>query len=415
MKLAGYKDTPHPGPLATVVGRGDSFESGFKIPLSLYIHFPWCVRKCPYCDFNSHALRGEIPEDEYVAALLRDLDLELCQFPERRPLVSIFMGGGTPSLFSGRAIARVLEGVSRRLSFAGDVEITLEANPGTAEAENFRGYRAAGVNRLSMGIQSLNDAHLKRLGRVHSSDEARRAYLLARGAGFGNINLDLMFALPQQTPAEAEADMRGLIALQPEHISYYQLTLEPNTEFARRPPPLPDQDSAWAMQESGQQMLAQGGYGQYEVSAYARSAALSPPTAAGYQSRHNRNYWEFGDYLGIGAGAHGKRTAGSEIRRVAKHKHPRTYLDGAGSAAGVQEIRAVSDAELPFEYAMNALRLREGFALADFERHTGRPVTLLDAGLAQARSQALVNEDNGRIRASETGWRFLNRLLQLFL
>jgi putative oxygen-independent coproporphyrinogen III oxidase len=238
-------------------------EADAPIPLSLYVHFPWCVKKCPYCDFNSHALRGSIPEDAYIDALLRDLDWELADAPETRPLMSIFMGGGTPSLFSGSAIARLLDGLRRRLEFAADIEITLEANPGTAEAGHFQAYRAGGVNRLSMGFQSLDDAQLRRLGRVHGAAEARRAYELARGAGFDNINLDLMFALPEQTLVAAEADIAALIALAPEHISYYQLTLEPNTEFALRPPPLPDGDLAWEMQAAGQARLAAAGYAQY--------------------------------------------------------------------------------------------------------------------------------------------------------
>lgn len=377
-----------------------------EIPLSLYLHFPWCVRKCPYCDFNSHSLRGEIPEADYIAALLRDLDWELAQRPESRPLHSIFMGGGTPSLFSGAAIADLLAAVQRRLDFAADIEITLEANPGTAEAGNFQAYRAAGVNRLSMGVQSLNDAQLKKLGRIHGSAEARAAYEQARAAGFDNINLDLMFALPEQAPAEALADIQALVQLRPEHISYYQLTLEPNTEFARRPPPLPDSDSAWAMQEAGQQALAVHGYGQYEVSAYAQ---------AGRQSRHNRNYWQFGDYLGIGAGAHGKRTLGGQILRRARHKHPAQYLAKAGQREAIQEERVVAMAELSFEYTMNTLRLREGFTAEQFERRTGQALALLEPGLQQARAAGLLDESDGRIRASERGWRYLNRLLEFFL
>lgn len=374
-------------------------------PLSLYLHFPWCVRKCPYCDFNSHALRGEIPEDDYVAALLRDLDWELSQFPESRALVSIFMGGGTPSLFSGAAIGRVLDGVRKRLKLAADIEITLEANPGTAEANNFRAYRAAGVNRLSLGVQSLNDGQLRKLGRIHGADEARRAYEAARAAGFDNINLDLMFALPQQTQAEAEADIAALLALAPEHISYYQLTLEPNTEFAARPPALPDNDLAWAMQEASFARLVAAGYEQYEVSAHARKGRVS---------KHNLNYWEFGDYLGIGAGAHGK-CSGADIRRRARHKHPQKFLAAVGSADAVQEDRMVEATELPFEYAMNALRLRQGFRCQQFEARTGLPPAALETGLAQARDQGLVEEGGDQIRASTLGWRHLNRLMGCFL
>ncbi len=379
------------------------------IPLSLYLHFPWCVRKCPYCDFNSHAARGDIEEDRYVDALIRDLDYEL-RFPipdSRFPaLSSIFAGGGTPSLFSGRAIGRVLEAVAARLPFAADIEITLEANPGTADARNFREYRAAGVNRLSIGVQSLDDTQLKRLGRIHGRDEAVAAYRTARAAGFDNINLDLMFALPQQTPAEALEDLRAACALAPEHLSYYQLTLEPNTEFAAHPPPLPDDEAAWTMQLGGQALLADHGYAQYEVSAYARP---------GRQCRHNRNYWGFGDYIGIGAGAHGKRSGAGGIVRRARHKHPRSYLSAAGTAAALQEERIVAAAELPFEFAMNALRLNEGFALRTFEQRTGLSAAALDAPLGQARRKGLIEEDAGQIRASEFGRAHLNALLREFL
>ena len=386
------------------------------IPLSLYVHFPWCVRKCPYCDFNSHAVRGELEEDAYIDALIRDLDYELqsppafsrVPSPESRvpALQSIFCGGGTPSLFSGRALGRLLVAVAARLRFAPDIEITLEANPGTADAGNFRGYRAAGVNRLSIGVQSLDPVQLKRLGRIHGPEEAVAAYRAARDAGFDNINLDLMYALPQQTPAEAEADLRRACALRPEHLSYYQLTLEPNTEFAAHPPPLPDDEAAWAMQLAGQALLAQQGYAQYEVSAYARG---------GRQCRHNRNYWEFGDYIGIGAGAHGKRSAGGAITRRARHKHPRTYLQGAGAAAALQEEKAVPAAELPFEYAMNALRLNEGFALPEFERRSGLAAAALAPALQRARRKGLIEEQGLQVRASAFGRAHLNALLREFL
>lgn len=376
------------------------------LPLSLYLHFPWCVRKCPYCDFNSHHLRGEIPEDAYVDALLRDLDWELATFPHaRRPLRSIFMGGGTPSLFSGAAISRVLAEVQQRLAFAPDIEITLEANPGTAEAKNFREYRLGGVNRLSMGVQSLNDVHLKRLGRIHNADEVRAAYFAAREAGFDNINLDLMFALPQQTLPEAEADIRELIALEPEHISYYQLTLEPNTEFAARPPPLPDDDAAWEIQETGQRLLAEAGYQQYEISAYAKGA----------QARHNLNYWEFGDYLGIGAGAHGKLSSSAEITRRARHKHPKTYLDTAGTAACVQEQRQLTAAELPFEFMLNGLRLSAGVAAPLFRQRTGLSLEAATQPLAEAIRLGLLTLTPLRIAPTELGLRHLNRLQGLFL
>jgi len=375
------------------------------IPLSLYLHFPWCVAKCPYCDFNSHGLRGAVPEDAYVAALIRDLDFELQQ-PESRPIQSIFMGGGTPSLFSGRAIAAVLEAFAKRLSFAPDIEITLEANPGTVDAGYFRDYRTAGVNRLSIGVQSLNDAMLKRLGRIHGHDDAVSAVRIARAAGFDNLNLDLMFALPEQSEAEAAADLREAIALGPEHLSYYQLTLEPNTEFAARPPTLPDDDSAWAMQLAGQALLAAQGYAQYEVSAYAQP---------GRQSRHNRNYWQFGDYLGIGAGAHGKRTFADRIERRARHKLPKTYQAAAGQASALQEQREVGAPELPFEFAMNALRLNEGFSPALFETRTGLALSEIGPRLAKLAARGLLERDDTVIRPTALGRAHLNTLIGEFL
>jgi oxygen-independent coproporphyrinogen-3 oxidase len=377
-----------------------------EVPLALYAHFPWCVKKCPYCDFNSHALKGEVPEAGYVDALLRDLDFELAPAAEPRPLTSIFFGGGTPSLFSAAAIGRLLEQAARRIAFAPDIEITLEANPGTADAANFRGYRAAGVNRLSIGVQSFDAGHLKALGRIHGPDEARRAFALARDAGFDNINLDLMYALPNQTPEQARADLEAAFALAPEHLSYYQLTLEPNTEFHARPPPLPDHDAAWALHEQGQTLLAALGYAQYEVSAYARE---------GRRCRHNLNYWQFGDYLGIGAGAHGKRTRGGDIVRRARHRHPRTWIEAAGTRGAVQEEHAVQAPDLPFEFAMNALRLNDGFRLADFEHRTGLPGSTLERPLAQASGRGLIERDGSVVRASARGRELLNPLVELFL
>jgi oxygen-independent coproporphyrinogen-3 oxidase len=381
-----------------------------EIPLSLYLHFPWCVRKCPYCDFNSHALRGEVPEDEYIDALQRDLRFELSDsrfpIPDSRALVSIFMGGGTPSLFSGRAMGRLLEQVRREVAFAADIEITLEANPGTVDAGHFRGYREAGINRLSIGVQSLDAAQLKKLGRIHGPEEAIRAYRLAREAGFDNINLDLMFALPQQTSAQAMADLDALIALQPEHISWYQLTLEANTEFAARPPPLPDDDAVADIFDAGQRRLCEAGYLQYEVSAYARP---------GRQAGHNLNYWEFGDYLGIGAGAHGKRSGPQGIERRARHKHPKRYLESAGTADALQEVRLLDATELPIEFMLNALRLNAGVETAVWLQRTGLP----DETLATARERAiglgLMFADPDRLQPTPLGQRHLNRLLELFL
>jgi putative oxygen-independent coproporphyrinogen III oxidase len=382
--------------------------------LSLYLHLPWCAKKCPYCDFNSHAVRGSaIPQAEYVEALLRDLDHELAQAPrDRRALCSIFFGGGTPSLFSGEAIGRVLDGVARRMALEPDIEITLEANPGTADAANFRDYRAAGVNRMSIGVQSFDDRQLRALGRIHGRDEALRAFALAREAGFDNLNLDLMFALPGQTVEAALADLDAAIALAPEHLSWYHLTLEPNTEFAVRPPAdLPDADAAADIHDAGLARLEDAGYGQYETSAFARPAR---------QARHNLNYWRFGDYLGIGAGAHGKRSERDEggalrIRRRARHKHPRTYMETAGTPRALQEERLIASDELPFEFCMNALRLHEGFGIDAFEARSGLPFAALRPRLDQALRQGLVRVDGGRVVPTATGRRHQNRLLSLFL
>jgi putative oxygen-independent coproporphyrinogen III oxidase len=370
-----------------------------QIPLALYVHFPWCVRKCPYCDFNSHALRGDVPEDAYIDALLRDLDFEL---PQARAVSSIFMGGGTPSLFSGRALARFLENAAKRLHFASDIEITLEANPGTIDEAHFRDYRAAGINRLSIGVQSMDAAQLKKLGRIHDPAAVHSAVAVARRAGFDNLNLDLMFALPQQTVDEADADLAAALALEPEHLSYYQLTLEPNTEFAARPPPLPADDDAWTMQLQSVDRLAAAGFTRYEVSAYAR---------AGRRARHNLNYWRFGDYLGIGAGAHAKLSDVHGARRRARHKHPKTYMETAGSALMIQEDRLVGGDELVFEFCMNALRLDEGFAWTDFETRTGLNRAVIGQALLAAKSKGLVRIDELGVAPTALGLQHLNTLL----
>ena len=376
--------------------------------IAVYVHLPWCVRKCPYCDFNSHAARGEMPEDAYVDALLRDLDFELRDAEPRR-LASIFCGGGTPSLFSAAAIGRVLDGVQQRLGFAPDIEITLEANPGTADAANFRGYRAAGVNRLSIGVQSFAADKLRALGRIHGPDEARRAVALARAAGFDNINLDLMYALPQQTLAMALHDVERAVALQPQHLSHYQLTLEPNTVFAARPPEgIPAEDAAWDIQEACIDAMAAAGYAQYEVSAYAQPDR---------QCAHNLNYWRFGDYLGIGAGAHGKLTLGAsgEIRRRWKPKNPRDYLAGAGTPAGIGGDDPIAPAQRPFDYMLNALRLVEGFALKDFEARTGLPRAAIAGRLRQAGERGWLEVGDERVVPTELGRRFTNDVIALFL
>lgn len=378
-------------------------------PLALYVHLPWCVRKCPYCDFNSHPQRGALPYDAYVDALLADLDGDLRDFGDAaagRELVSIFFGGGTPSLFPADAIARLLEGVAARLPLADGIEVTLEANPGTVEHGRFEGYRAAGVNRLSIGVQSFDDGMLARLGRIHSSGEAERAVQEARDAGFDNLNLDLMYALPQQDLAGALADIERAIALAPAHISHYQLTLEPNTAFAASPPPLPEHDEAWAMQEACQARLAAAGYAQYEVSAYARD---------GRRCAHNLNYWRFGDYLGIGAGAHGKLSGAGGVRRRWKTRHPAAYLRDAATPARIGGDACVPAAELPFEYMLNALRLIDGVPAADAAARTGLDAAAFAPALRTAQARGWLETVDGMLRATPLGQRFLNDVIALFL
>ena len=377
-------------------------------PLSLYVHLPWCVRKCPYCDFNSHEGRGALPFEPYVDALLADLDFDL-PLVWGRTVHSVFFGGGTPSLFPAAAIDRFLQGASSRLRFAPGFEITLETNPGTAEHGRFEHYRAAGVNRLSFGIQSFDDGCLQRLGRIHDSAEAEAAVKLAQDAGFDNINLDLMYALPGQDLAMAEYDLARAFALQPTHVSHYQLTLEPNTMFAARPPQgLPDEDAGWDMQERCQGLLREAGYAQYEVSAYARP---------GQQCAHNLNYWRYGDYLGIGAGAHGKLTLGHEqsILRRWKHKHPTRYLAAAGRAEAIGGDDRIEPARRPFEYMLNVLRLVDGFSLADFEARTGLPRSTIEAPLRRAYASGWLEREGDRVRPTELGRRFTNDVMALFL
>jgi oxygen-independent coproporphyrinogen-3 oxidase len=375
-------------------------------PLSLYVHIPWCVRKCPYCDFNSHNAPRELPQAEYAAALLRDLDHDL-PLAHGRMLKSIFFGGGTPSLFAADAIARILDGVAARLTFAPDIEITLETNPGTVEHGPFAAYRRAGVNRISFGVQSFDDAALARIGRIHDAGEAERAVKSAQDAGIANLNLDLMYALPGQTPAGALADVEKAISLQTPHLSHYQLSLEPNTAFAANPPPLPDEDAAWEMQEACQARLAAAGFAQYEVSAYAR---------AGAECVHNRNYWEFGDYLGIGAGAHAKLTApDGSVRRRFKLRPPRGYLAHAGTPRAIGGDELVPRARLAFEFMLNALRLNAGFALDDFTARTGLPASAIARELELGAARGWLERDGERVRASELGRRFLNDVIALFL
>ena len=378
------------------------------VPLSLYVHVPWCVQKCPYCDFNSHGLRGELPEAEYVAALIADLEAALPLVWGRR-VVSVFFGGGTPSLLSGEAVDTLLAAIRARLPLVFGAEVTLEANPGTAESGKFAAFRAAGVNRLSLGIQSFNPAHLKTLGRIHDAQEACRAIELA-ARHFDSFNLDLMYGLPQQTMTQALADLEQALTFAPSHLSCYQLTLEPNTAFAAAPPALPDPDRCADMQEAIEARLADAGYTHYETSAFAQP---------GKQCRHNRNYWTFGDYLGIGAGAHSKLTVptpdGRRILRQMRWKLPKQYLAQVAAGRPVQDEFDVAAEELPFEFMMNALRLNQGFETALFAERTGLPLEGIENTLRQAEQDDLIERTPGCIAPTRHGQRFLNRLLERFL
>ncbi len=382
-------------------------------PLSLYIHIPWCVRKCPYCDFNSHEVRGApaqgaaetiIPEKEYVAALVRDLEMALPLIWGRK-VYTVFFGGGTPSLLSGESVAEILRQVRMLLPLDINAEITLEANPGTVEADKFALFRDAGVNRLSLGIQSFNDSHLQALGRIHSADEARRAIRIAQ-QHFDNINLDLMYALPNQTLNEALLDVQTALSFNPQHLSCYHLTLEPNTLFARHPPPLPDDDASSDMQQSIEALLAARGFDHYETSAFA---------LPGRRSRHNLNYWQFGDYLGIGAGAHSKLSFHDKVLRQARYKQPQAYMDAVGRGVPSQEEHEVSHNDLAFEFMMNALRLNDGFDGALFTERTSLPLLAIRHELEEAEKRALLFQDIKKIAPTEAGRRFLNDLLQIFL
>jgi oxygen-independent coproporphyrinogen-3 oxidase len=373
-------------------------------PLALYVHVPWCVRKCPYCDFNSHELREALPDGAYVDALIADVERALPSVWGRR-VHSIFFGGGTPSLLPAEAIDRLLAAFRARLQLAADAEITLEANPGTFEAEKFRDFRSAGVNRLSIGIQSFNPAHLKALGRIHDDREAQRAIEIAH-ASFDNFNLDLMYALPGQTLAQAEADVAAALAASAPHLSFYQLTLEPNTLFHRFPPALPDEETSAAIGDMVEERIVAAGYVHYETSAYARPGA---------ECKHNLNYWRFGDYLGIGAGAHSKISFPDRIVREMRYKQPREYLACAAAGDAVQERHDVERRDLGFEFMMNALRLADGFDVVLFTERTGLPVAAVDRPLAAAEAKGLIERDHLRIRPTALGRRFLNDLLQLFL
>jgi putative oxygen-independent coproporphyrinogen III oxidase len=430
MAVNDREGMPRPGhPWPGVQQRADQWSASALLhpPLSLYVHLPWCVRKCPYCDFNSHEYRGAggPPYAAYVDALVADLEHDL-PLAWGRPVHSIFFGGGTPSLFPAEQIDRFLQAASARLRIAPACEITLETNPGTAEHGRFEDYLKAGVNRLSFGVQSFDDGCLQRLGRIHDSGQAEAAVKLAQDAGFDNLNLDLMYALPEQTIAMAERDLERAFSLQPAHISHYQLTLEPNTVFAVRPPTgIPDEDLAWNMQEACQIMLASTGYNQYEISAYARP---------GRQCAHNLNYWRFGDYLGVGAGAHGKLTlpamggasgGGSNddgrILRRSKIKHPAAYLAAAGGSGAIGEDRDIAQEQRAFEFMLNALRLVEGFGLSQFEARTGLSRSAIAAPLAEAQRRGWLaaspegDDPSEWLAPTETGLRFANDVIGLFL
>jgi len=373
-------------------------------PLALYVHIPWCLRKCPYCDFNSHEAKGEAPEASYVEALVADLELALPSIWSRR-VFSVFIGGGTPSLFSAAAIDRLLAAIRARVPLEPGAEVTLEANPGTFEREKFAGYRDAGVNRLSLGIQSFDPQHLKDLGRVHDAEEARRAADAALVI-FGNVNFDLMYALPRQTVAEAEADLDAALAFSPPHLSFYHLTLEPNTLFHRYPPPLPDDETTADIEDAVHSKLDAAGYGHYETSAYARP---------GRECRHNLNYWKFGDYLGIGAGAHSKLSFADRVVRQVRHKQPKQYLEQIALGAPLMEDSVVKRDDIGFEFMLNALRLTEGVPSTLFAERTGYPLSLVRRGLEEAEARGLLERDPSLLRPTPLGQRFLNDLQQLFL
>ena len=406
--------TPHAGRVIPIFTPGDqpaadgTLAFRHALPLSLYVHVPWCVQKCPYCDFNSHAVGSGLPEDDYIAALITDVESALPLIWGRK-IGTVFFGGGTPSLLSGEAIDRLLTALRARLPILPEAEITLEANPGTVEAAKFRAFRAAGINRLSLGIQSFHTPHLKALGRIHDADEAKRAIGIA-AAHFDNLNLDLMYGLPGQTLAQALADVDTALGFAPAHLSCYQLTLEPNTAFAVAPPELPDPDVCADMQEAIEARLADAGFVHYETSAFARP---------GHSCRHNLNYWTFGDYLGVGAGAHGKLTLHDgerwEVRRQMRWKQPKQYLAQMALAEPVQDEFAVPAKDLPFEFMMNALRLIEGFAPALFEMRTALPLLSIEKNLRHAEAAGLLERTAQRIAPTLHGQRFLNRLLEHFI
>ncbi len=373
-------------------------------PLSLYVHIPWCIRKCPYCDFNSHESKSDLAEDRYVDALIADLEASLPDVWGRK-VHTVFFGGGTPSLFSPEGLDRFLSAARALLPIEADAEITLEANPGTFETAKFAAFRALGINRLSVGIQSFDPQRLKAIGRVHDDREAHRAVAIALDH-FDNFNLDLMYALPGQDVAGALADVDAALAAGAPHVSAYHLTIEPNTYFHRHPPAVPDDDSAASMQAGIETRLAEAGYANYETSAFARPSR---------QARHNLNYWQFGDYLGIGAGAHGKVSLRDRIFRQMRHRHPREYMERALAGDAIQTRQDVTPAELPFEFMMNALRLTDGFELTTFTERTGLALNAIARELDEAERRGLLERDHQRARPTDRGRRFLNDLLQVFL
>ncbi|MDB5936268.1 MAG: YggW family oxidoreductase [Massilia sp.] len=406
IKLVGATATTDRSPAASALQylKPGALNLSALPPLSLYIHFPWCVRKCPYCDFNSHEARGAFPEQEYLDAVRLDLEQSLPLIWGRK-IHTVFIGGGTPSLMSAAGLDRLLSDVRTLLPLEIDAEITMEANPGTFEAEKFESFRASGVNRLSIGIQSFNADHLKSLGRIHDDREARRAVEIAQ-ANFDNFNLDLMYALPSQTLAEARADLDTALSFAPPHLSLYHLTMEPNTVFAKYPPALPDDDASADMQDMIAETMAAAGFEHYEVSAYAKP---------GRRGRHNVNYWEFGDYLGIGAGAHSKISFPHRVLRQARFKQPESYINAARNGNPVQEEHEISRADMGFEFMLNTLRLTGGFSPNLFGERTGMGINAIEAMLDAAEAKGLLYRDHKIIRPTELGQRFLNDLQQMFL
>jgi oxygen-independent coproporphyrinogen-3 oxidase len=405
IKVAGSKPEPRsPAASALQYLQPGALNLAALPPLSLYIHWPWCVRKCPYCDFNSHEAKGELPEQEYLDALRLDLEQSLPLIWGRK-IHTVFIGGGTPSLMSAASLDRLLSDVRTLLPLELDAEITMEANPGTFEAEKFRAFRDSGVNRLSIGIQSFNGAHLKALGRIHDEREAMRAVEIAQ-ATFDNFNLDLMYGLPSQTLAEARRDLETALSFAPPHLSLYHLTMEPNTVFAKYPPQLPDDDASADMQDMLLETTAAAGFEHYEVSAYAR---------AGHRARHNLNYWKFGDYLGIGAGAHSKISFPHRVLRQARYKQPGSFIEAARRGNPVQEEHEITRAEMGFEFMLNALRLTGGFDPNLFGERTGLSITAIEQALNEAEAKGLLARDHKLIRPTELGQRFLNDLQEMFL